>query len=322
MVIDSPPHMPGAYISEAQPKRLKGHDSLKPVSNQGRNEVNLTGANRSISEKVVAMLPFGVGNRGQNRPTEQSHGANYHEKDAIELNDKIKGLREENANLRRGIKKRDNQIADHERELRMQNQDILEYERLAKAEIERLREQLKNTTQSNREVHGSPETSNQVLKTKLDIAEKEIGRLQDALEECKDKIFDMQPDQHMSDAQIRNHYGSYCESVGDWVDSTFQDAGGLLVSLKDGSLSTQTVNNLLKYLPLGALDLVQRYPVLDSILLEGFLHGIIYEKFFNSQDHFPGLPMGIENFLNRAEQGLKRLEAHSGKCRVIVIHKC
>ena len=106
------------------------------------------------------------------------------------------------------------------------------------------------------------------LGQELQHANGEIARLSKALEQCKDQIFGMQPEQQLSDSQICDQYERFCESVSDWVDTVVGDSEGYMSKLRYVDWSSSTVKMLEAIFPGGSSEIDSQYPQAETLQME------------------------------------------------------
>ena len=191
-------------------------------------------------------------------------------------------------------------------------QEARDFRFAAEEEFKLLQSQLQS---SQLETHGMWGTSSheQTLEKQLCEANEQIVLLEKALDDCKDKIFGMQPEQHVSDSSISDQYVNLCECIGDWVDTQFEDIDGCIAAIRPENLSQGNIALINRVLPVGAPRVARLYKDVASHIVEMLVHAILMELVFQTDARFPGLHEMYEKFLDTLEDGMKKIETNKGK---------
>jgi hypothetical protein len=97
-------------------------------------------------------------------------------------------------------------------------------------ELRRVQRENEELTKEIRRQKNSAENEKGQLITRLIGAETEAAQLRVDLEGCKERIFQLQPQNQVSDAQVGRQYRDLCEAIADWVDSDFEELDGYLLT--------------------------------------------------------------------------------------------
>lgn len=172
--------------------------------------------------------------------------------------------------------------------------------------------------ESHRLSRRSPQT--QELREELERAKVENGALsrliekyQSQIEEYKNQIFKMQPDDNVSDVVVAQKYEELQVAVSDWVDTELKDASGYLRQDSLAALGQTARAQVERAFMLGnlqtALDQSDAEPLLTEMVIARYLH----DHILKDSVHFLGLQTATEDTLTFIEQEIKNAEPVKGK---------
>jgi hypothetical protein len=155
-----------------------------------------------------------------------------------------------------------------------------------------------------------------IRETQLAEALRENERVKQTVEDCKARIFKMQPFQAITDDQISKAYCSLCESIENWVATTFGEVDNALITMI-ATMESQYPNYDVKdHVDMTALKTAQGYPLTDNIVLTSVFLEPIYRKLLDPRLVFPGLSKTEEDLLRAVLEGLKQMQPAKGKPRI------
>lgn len=154
------------------------------------------------------------------------------------------------------------------------------------------------------------------LKEQLNNATAKNRSLEDSLEECKERIFKLQPFEAKSDTDIASIYETLCDNISAWVADMF-DAFGETGEMSNGMAALVADSELRKTEPSalgnGMVLLVKAHPVTDEVVLSSLIIRLLYRKVFGTKDLCFGLDTSTQNFLLRIMKEFSHLEPSKGK---------
>jgi hypothetical protein len=144
-------------------------------------------------------------------------------------------------------------------------------------------------------------------------AENDIVHLEKCLNDCKDRIFEMQPIEHMTDAQVAEQYVTLCEAVSDWTDQQFGELDDPLEAIND-VMQRGTTRQVIKkcLVSTGDLDIARTDPLSGCIVLTSFIYQFLHQSILQETIFFPGLSPAWENFVSFMEGGMRTLQPARG----------
>jgi hypothetical protein len=151
------------------------------------------------------------------------------------------------------------------------------------------------------------------LTEQLQMTTEEKDRAINNLEDCKERIFKMQPLQAMTDDQISNAYRSLCESIDTWVATGFADVTGGLNTMMAIMCSKDAAYDMTRYIQPVQVELAQQFPLVDNVLLGKLFFAQVYHKLLNPRRMSPGISKSLESDLHALVDGLKRVQPAKGE---------
>ena len=165
------------------------------------------------------------------------------------------------------------------------------------------------------------------LFAELRVAETETAQLRKDLEDCKERIFRLQPQTQMSDAQIGRQYHDLCETIADWVDSDFADFEGYLQTLSWCSLPMDIAKFLSNVaFADGEWAVVKNHPSAELSITRYIIHAFLHEFVLAAGRWFVGIDETAETLLSSIEDGMRKLLPKRGEsilhpfCRQLLIY--
>ncbi|KAI1618642.1 hypothetical protein EDD37DRAFT_677723 [Exophiala viscosa] len=206
-----------------------------------------------------------------------------------EFDDVVNILRSDKKRLSEVIKGRDNKIqgleyviADLQRE-RQQYMHESNVDRLA------IKQQLRMRTQQ------------------LDGSRSEIKLLKTSLEECKDRIFSMQPVQGMSDTQLQTSYTDLCNSIEYWVEEQFDEVEDVIRKVITAGRPVSGPHVVWDHISKATFHVVKLNPELNNALLVALMSRYLYSQFLSADRVYPGLPDNTEAYLRDINIGINNI---------------
>jgi len=175
-------------------------------------------------------------------------------------------------------------------------------------EIEHLKSELNHLFYFSKDQEAG--TSN--LTKTIAAADKKMRSLQQGLEAsqrdlqaCRDDLFRFQPAAQVPDSNIAKDYDLLCHEVTNWIDEE-------IVAFEK---STQyTKSEQLFSAPEGSevAVLLDEYPESGEHLISYLVHSCLVEAIFGESVYLLGLSEGATKLLQKAEQGMEKLESKKG----------
>ena len=197
-------------------------------------------------------------------------------------------LSEENKSKDKKIQRLENDIANLQRE-----RQHLMHE--SNAEWANIKQQLRMRNQQ----LGDARSENKLLKA--------------SLEECKDRIFSMQPAQGLSDIQLQNAYTDLCNSIEYWVEEQFDEVENVIRSIVHAGTRGDDPHVVWDHITQPDYDAVKLEPELNNALLVALLSQHLYSQFLAPERVYPGLPDTTESCLRDIIHGITNLHPSKGK---------
>lgn len=144
-------------------------------------------------------------------------------------------------------------------------------------------------------------------------ARAEIQHLKECLDDCKERIFKMQPLEHMTDSDIAEHYRTLCESISDWTDSQFGDYDNPLSTL-DACLGSEIPARLIQeyLIQCNLMGVVQKYPMAACAMITHLILRHVHQSVLRVDLCFPSLDSKCEEFILFIANAMKRNEPRRG----------
>jgi hypothetical protein len=185
-------------------------------------------------------------------------------------------------------------------------QDMLNELRRVQRENEELTEEIRRQKNSTKNEKGR-------LITRLVVAKTEIAQLRVDLEGCKERIFQLQPQNQVSDAQIGRQYRDLCEAIADWVDSDFEELDGYLQTFSKGLFPPEIFDLLNHVFASGEMAVIINHPSAESCMTRFIIHAVLHDTVLAVDQCFPGIGYAAERLLSRIEVGMRNLVPKRGK---------
>ena len=204
--------------------------------------------------------------------------------------------------------------ASKDRETEHQNTEFRLRRRLMEHETEIQQTKIALNTERTTRVQEKIQLNSELTNAKAE------GRLwQKSLEECKERIFRIQPLEHTTDAKLAGQYRSLCDAIEDWADSHFGEFDNLLAG-------TETIvwsENCLKILKAclyagGGMRIVLDYPHAGGVMLRFFILRYLHEFLLHEDRVCAGLPVQYQKFIRGIENGMNDLEPRRGTSNLLV----
>ncbi len=189
------------------------------------------------------------------------------------------------------------------------NADLKEHARCAEAEL-KLASQQQNALDT---MLANYELREQSKNGDLVQAQAEIRHLKDCLDDCKERIFKMQPLEHMTDTDIAEQYRSLCESVADWTDTRFGDFDHPFSRLHTCMGREVPAKLIHDYLIQGKkMELAQKYPSAGCTMITFLICRHLYQTILRETLCYPSLDPQCEEFVSFIANAMRQNEPRRG----------
>lgn len=131
-----------------------------------------------------------------------------------------------------------------------------------------------------------------------------------ALEECKDRLFDTQPYQSLTDDGISNLYTIFSQAVEDWVLFDIPSESNTLKLLRRSNAGAKLVA---KCMADSEVDLSKRFPRIDGLMLVAMFFRYVYHFFLAPGVMEAGLGESEQIILDNVMDGLSKVVPPKGK---------
>lgn len=144
-------------------------------------------------------------------------------------------------------------------------------------------------------------------------AQAEIQHLKGCLDDCKERIFKMQPLEHMTDTDIAEQYRCLCESIADWTDTHFGDYDEPFSRLQ-ACMSREIPARLIhEYLLQGKrIEMVQKYPTTGCTMITFLIHRHVHQSILRETLCYPSLGAQCEEFVSFITNAMRQNEPRRG----------
>jgi hypothetical protein len=160
----------------------------------------------------------------------------------------------------------------------------------------------------------SAESEKGQLITRLMGAETEAAQLRVDLEDCKERIFQLQPQNQVSDGQIGRQYRDLCEAIADWVDSEFAEFEGYLQTFSEcwfpDDIDEFLNNNVFAS---GEKTVIMNHPSAELCMTRYTIHACLHAAALAVGQWFLGIDYAAQRLLSRIEVGMRNLVPKRGK---------
>ncbi|KIV84784.1 hypothetical protein PV11_00542 [Exophiala sideris] len=149
--------------------------------------------------------------------------------------------------------------------------------------------------------------------TELDGAHSEIRLLKKDLEDCKERIFAMQPVQGMSDTQLLDAYNGLCRNIEEWVETCFDEVDNALIRMADAQKRDKKDSLVWLFFPRIELQAIAENNSMDKPMLMSFIFRVLYDHILMMDIPVPGLPRDCEVILNSLTDCIGKVHPAKGK---------
>lgn len=240
-----------------------------------------------------------------------------HKDQIVYLEDKLKQSKKEidslEKEMKQTIKEREASQTAHEQENKASQQELKQ----AKEENKALEQNLKQSKQEAKALQQDikrakqKKASDKVHKQDPKVPAQNVRRLQaelaqakQELENCKTRIFDMQPQDQISDADIVRKYETCKEYTASWV-GTIDETPGCFHKTSPKTLGKADFRVVQNAFMFNDIDTAKKYPDAESAFFEMLINHYLWDNVLSSSVHFLGLDKGIESFLTHVETATK-----------------
>ena len=142
----------------------------------------------------------------------------------------------------------------------------------------------------------------------------ENQKLQNSLEKCKERIFNIQPVEEISDTQIAEEYASLCENIGDWAERQLGDYDNFLERVPSATWKEGLEDFVRDYFEEdGYVEVIGKYPAAAVLFARNVIAQHIHDFFLVECKHYPGLCIEHENLLTMLEESMRDFKPRRGK---------
>ncbi len=190
-----------------------------------------------------------------------------------------------------------------------QNDNLKEHIRYAEAELTLLfQQQHALQTMLSECEHREQSKNGELVQAKSDIQ-----HLEKCLDDCKERIFKMQPLEHLTDSEVAEQYRTLCESISDWTDSQFGDYD-IPLSMLEACFGTGTPARLVHaYLvPDRLMEVAKKYPNAACPIITYLIHRHVDQSILREDLCFPGLDPTCEEFVSFMANAMKNNKPSRG----------
>ncbi|KIW19846.1 hypothetical protein PV08_00421 [Exophiala spinifera] len=150
---------------------------------------------------------------------------------------------------------------------------------------------------------------------KLRAAQLELARSQEtilalnrSLEDCKERIFAIQPAQGMSDNQILDLYESMYEDIEEWADLYCGDVNNTIVSMAMAQMDDQENTWVWKLFSYEELECTNDNMSIDKSMLASFVFRILHDKVLKESCPMVRLDAASKSTLKSLSDSIARLQ--------------
>lgn len=158
-------------------------------------------------------------------------------------------------------------------------------------------------------------TSQQLISSRNELARSEatIALLNKSLEDCKERIVAMQPEQGMSDNQLLDLYRSMNEGIEEWVESCCGDVDDTIVFMVKSQAFDMGNSGVWILFSEDDLQNILHHKSIDKPMLASFVFRILYDQILHEKCSMIGLDPDSEFTLNCLSESITRLQPPKGK---------
>jgi hypothetical protein len=182
-------------------------------------------------------------------------------------------------------------------QLRIENTSIQNRLQQVVRQTERLRQGLRNE-----------QLVRKALEAQLIESDKSAQGLKDDLEECKNKVLQLQPLQATPDSEISTQYSRLCTELGNWSDRQFYYAEGVFANITTINWRKEFSSLLETYLSGEHLALIELYPKAEGTMVRYMMHRQLHESIIVDSTYHDCIPTKLNGGLELISTGMKKLE--------------
>ena len=145
--------------------------------------------------------------------------------------------------------------------------------------------------------------------SELNVSKQEAQKLHENLEQCKERIFGMQPVEQVTDAQLGKQYQSLCETIEDWVERQFGGLDSLFENVLEIEWIEPYKGMLIEYLVTdGELNVALQCPSASDAMLRLLMDRHLQNFVLHEGIVFFGLSDAYRRFLLDLKTEMRKLE--------------
>lgn len=145
-----------------------------------------------------------------------------------------------------------------------------------------------------------------VLEEQLQAARAKTAPITQALQECKEKIFELQPQPELADLEIGDYYERLNEMIKDWVDNDFDEMTDFLGNIEIDSLEPSPGRILEHIFTREEIEITRQSRTAHMFGLEYLIHAFLAIRVFWPENLAPSLPSEYEDFLQDLKAGVEK----------------
>ena len=182
-----------------------------------------------------------------------------------------------------------------------------------RGEIRRLRAVLNDSENEQKYKHHAENETRKLGEAKKELREvkAQLSCTTANLEDCKEKIFNLQPFDHKSDNQICAAYRSLCESIADWVNDNFSDVENIEATIAM-VMTNALPDDLHKFFARTETAGSFISTVAETAIVQSIVFSHLYWQILDPSMCRPGVPSDLADFLNDLENGMRGLQPRRG----------
>lgn len=145
----------------------------------------------------------------------------------------------------------------------------------------------------------------QAAEKKAEQLRSELETTRGQLKVCKDDLFRLQPSAQLPDTAIVKDFESLCQDVISWIDMEISAFEKSYPNAYPGQIFSGGG------FP-EVLHLLEQFPTFGEYWVRYVVHRCLHDTMFSGSVYLLGLPLGVKQYLQAAEQRMARLEPPRG----------
>lgn len=159
------------------------------------------------------------------------------------------------------------------------------------------------------------EIMNQLVATRCELAQsqKQIAFLNSNLEDCKERIFAIQPAQGMSDNQLLDLYKPICEGIEEWLHLYCGDIVDTIVFMANAQAQEKSSSWVWLLFCEEELQNTLNHQPIDKAMLASFVFRIMHSQILRKSCPMAGLGVESEKILNTLTRSIAKIQPAKGE---------